>query len=68
MDRLQELWRKSDFYYKVVDVFVQTDRRDDNLLRSPVETDTTDIHDKIDVAQLVDVFASTVHRQMELYQ
>ena len=27
----------------------------------------TDIHEKINVAQLVDVFASTVHRHMELY-
>ena len=32
-----------------------------------VETDVTDIHEKVDVAQLVDVFASTAHRQMELY-
>ena len=31
-----------------------------------VETDITDIHEKIDVAQLVDVFASTTHRQIEL--
>ena len=28
----------------------------------------TDIHEKIDVAQLVDVFACTAHRQTELYQ
>ena len=34
-----------------------------------VETDTgiTDAHEKIDMAQLVDVFAYTAHRQMELY-
>ena len=34
-----------------------------------VETDITDnmLHEIIDVAQLVDVFASTAHRQMELY-
>ena len=30
-----------------------------------VETDITDTHEKIDVAQLVDVFASKAHLQME---
>ena len=33
-----------------------------------VATDITDMHEKIDVVQLVDVFASTAHRQMESYQ
>ena len=32
-----------------------------------VETDTTDIREKIYVALFVDVFASTAHRQMKLY-
>ena len=34
MNRLQKLRQKSDFYCKVVDVFVLTDRRDYNLLCS----------------------------------
>ena len=56
---------ESDFYYKVEDVFVQTDRRDYNLLMFvSVETD---LHAKLDVAQLVGVFASKAHRRMELY-
>ena len=32
-----------------------------------VETGITNIREKIDVAQLVDAFASTAHRQMESY-
>ena len=56
---------KSDFYYKVVDVFIQIDRRDYNLLCSCLLKQIADIHKKVDVVQLVDVFASTPHRQME---